>query len=151
MMANGELANDLNGKVQNLALALYDRYSENGQTSGGFNETFHQDIENGEGVVGYQYLHGTNKDVGDFNMNGNATITPTADGYEVRIKSNYTWNDKIDPNPQYSTDRRKSMLAEIITLGRAESYDIHITWPAETAVRLDRNGKVISVEGYPAR
>ncbi|MGH8909167.1 MAG: hypothetical protein ACRD0K_22405, partial [Egibacteraceae bacterium] len=78
-------------------------------------------------------------------------LTPTADGYEVRIDSHYTWNDRIDPNPEYGTDRWKSKVAEVATLGQADPYDIHISWPAETVVRLDRNGNVISVEGYPAR
>jgi hypothetical protein len=107
-------------------------------------------MENGEAVVGYQYLHGTNKDVGDFNMTGNSTVTRSGNGYEVRIKSRYTWNDIIDPNFQYSTDRWKDKVAQIISLGHAKPYQIHITWTEETVVKLDKEGNVISMQGYPA-
>lgn len=62
----------------------------------------------------------------------------THDTPEVRVDGGYTWHDKIDPNPQYSTDRWKSTLAEIITLGQADPYDIHITHHAPTNVILDK-------------
>ncbi len=42
------------------------------------------------------------------------------------MDSGYTWNDRVDPNPQYSTDRWKSTLAEVATLGQADPYDIHV-------------------------
>lgn len=58
--------------------------------------------------------------------------------------------DVIDPNPRYSTDRWKSTLAEIATLGAADAYDIHITWHRQTTVILDANGNVRSISGYPA-
>ena len=57
--------------------------------------------------------------------------------------------DRIDPNPIYETDRRKSTIAEIITLGRADPYRISITWSEETTVSLDASGNVTSASGYP--
>ena len=41
-------------------------------------EQFPVEIENGEGIVGYQYLHGTNADVGGFEISGWARIVPGA-------------------------------------------------------------------------
>lgn len=50
-------------------------------------------------------------------------------------------NDRIDPNPKYSTDRWKSTLAEITTLGQADPYDIYIAWHDQTIRRsLCRTG-----------
>jgi len=36
-----------------------------------------------------------------------------------------------------------------VTLSRADGYDLHLTWSADTTVRLDEAGNVVSVEGYP--
>ena len=61
------------------------------------------------------------------NSRGPRTCAPRGDGtYEVTVDSGYTWNDRVDPNPQYSTDRWKSTLADA-TLGQADPYDMHIT------------------------
>ncbi|MGH8910368.1 MAG: WXG100 family type VII secretion target, partial [Egibacteraceae bacterium] len=49
-----------------------DRVTRNPE--GGRGATFQAEIENGEGIVGYQYLHGTNKDAGGFNTRGNASL-----------------------------------------------------------------------------
>ena len=151
MMNNEDLRNQLVEPTEKQAKdALRNYLSGHGQ-QGTFNRTFHADIQNGEGIVGYQYLHGTNKTVGDFNFRGDTTVEPRPNGtYEVTVKGGYTWNDRIDPNPQYSTDRWKSTLAEVVTLGAADPYDIHITWHAESKVILDKHGKVISTTGYPA-
>jgi hypothetical protein len=111
---------------------------------------FHQELENGEGIVGYQYLHGTNEDVGDFQQRGTTRIIPQPDGtYQVVLNNRYQWNDVIDPNDQYSTDRWKSRLAEIATLGRADPYQMSIGWDEQTTVTVDAQGNVIDRKGYP--
>ncbi len=108
------------------------------------------DERGGRRIVGYQYLHGTDRDVGDFEFTGTSNVHPRGDGtYDVTVDGGYTWNDLIDPNPKYSTDRWKSRLAEVLTLGQADPYDIHITWHAPTKLVLDGNGRVISASGYP--
>ena len=76
---------------------------------------------------------------------------PPDGGYDVRVAADYTWNDVIDPNGQYVTDRAKSAFAEIATLGRADPYDLHITWPGQTVIHLDATGNVVSATGYPSR
>src|SRR5262249_37920102 len=37
--------------------------------------SFAAELENGEGIIGYQYLHGTNKDVGGFQILGSADVS----------------------------------------------------------------------------
>jgi hypothetical protein len=151
MMDNQRLREQLADPVQTQAQqALTDYLAGKGQ-HGTFDHHFPAEIQNGEGIVGYQYLHGTNASVGGFQFNGSTDVTPRPDGtYEVKVNGGYTWHDKIDPNPIYSTDRWKSTLAEIITLGQADAYDIHITYHAPTTVILDKDGNVVDMKGYPA-
>lgn len=126
-----------------------------------FTESFHAAVENGEGIIGYQYLHGTNGTVGDFLLRGTATVTrgiggmsnpdgtTEAGGTVVTVEGHYRWNDLIDPNPIYQTDRVKSAIAETISLGQAQAYRISINWTATTRAHLDARGQVIRLEGWP--
>jgi hypothetical protein len=86
---------------------------------------FHAEIDTGENIDGYQYLHGTNRDVGDFELRG--SMIRNDDG---TITFNYTaqWNDKIDPNYTYATDREKEKIAKIISFGKAKGYIVRIKW-----------------------
>jgi len=151
MMDNQLLRMQLTGPAQEQAQLALARYLAGDGPNGTFSETFHAEIENGEGIVGYQYLHGTDADAGDFRFSGDTAVSPLPDGtYEVTIAGHYTWNDTIDPNYQYYTDTWKSRLAEIITLGQADPYRIHISWTSDTKIILDHQGNVLSIEGYPA-
>jgi hypothetical protein len=123
-------------------------------------ETFHAGLENGEGIIGYQYLHGTNKNVGDFDISGSADVahlygqsyegqnTSEQPGTTITMRLQFVWNDMIDPNSNYTTDIIKSAIAEIITLGEAESYRISIGWHGESQVWLPETGGQIMI-GYP--
>ncbi len=51
-----------------------------GTAQGNFTERFSAEIQNGEGIVGYQYLHGTNRDAGDFGFEGTTNVRPRGDG-----------------------------------------------------------------------
>lgn len=117
----------------------------------GIDETFPAKLANGEGIIGYQYLHGTNATVGGFKIRGAATNVPDATGGRIInfISLMFTWNDVIDPNPQYGTDTIKSMIAEAITLGAADAYTIHITWITNPSLTLDSGGGLIRASGYP--
>ncbi len=117
------------------------------------NEQFHVDIENGEGIVGYQYLHGSNATVGDFQISGWARLVPTAappgsDPNEtgaarrVHWHFEYQWNDMIDPNAQYGTDSFKSAVGYFISVGSAQDYQITIIWSGEGVATVDGNGAV---------
>jgi hypothetical protein len=150
MMDNRDLRTQLSSASDAQAQqALRDFQAGKGPT-GTFDRTFHAEIQNGEGIVGYQYLHGTDSNKGDFRYQGETSVRQLPDGtYEVTTKAGYTWNDTVDPNPRYSTDRWKSRLAEVLTLGQADPYDIHITWHSETKTILDKDGNVIQSQGYP--
>jgi len=88
------------------------------------NLSIHMEIENGEGVVGYQYLHGTNKKVGDFQISG--TICSHADDGSVAFNMTYQWNDVIDPNLTYESDGAKATIANM--LFNPKDYTIRIRW-----------------------
>ncbi len=132
---------------------------------------YHGEIENGEGMIGYQYLHGTNKTVGDFLIVGWGEVVPMASegvavvpgrnwlvpdiihhqaGTRVDFELRYIWNDIIDPNGAYISDTIKSGIAEYITLGRAEGYRISIGWRDTCSVFFPTNGRAQIVGGYPA-
>lgn len=161
-----------------------------------FFKTFHGQVENGEGIIGYQYLHGTNKDVGDFrifgtvtthNQNGESralppppeTIACSADDppmvqsepepqvceapppapqptvvevpprFTVELNASFQWNDKIDPNGKYMTDKIKDAIAWLVTLGGRSAYRLSITWNEPVRIVLDETGRVAETAGYP--
>ena len=145
MSANTTLNETLDGDYyRNIAQEAVRQYPNGGV--GSFDRTGSMEIENGESMVGYQYLHGTDKTAGGFQVRGQRQVVKLPDGtYEVHIKAENSWNDLIDPNPKYSTDRWKSKVAEVVTLGQADPYQLHVTWPRESVVRVDADGNVISI------
>lgn len=129
---------------------------QSSQSSGTFQEfsiTRPLEIDNGEGMVGYQYLHGTNKDAGGFNAQGHTTVTKNEQGqYVVRITADLTFNDIVDPNNIYDTDKGKAVIAEIISLGQADPYKLSITWPRDAEVVIAPDGKtVVDVKSQPGK
>ena len=82
-------------------------------------------IDNGEDIIGYQYLHGTNSSVGGFKIKG--TIKNNSKG-KITFDLKYTWNDIIDPNLDYTTDQLKAVFAKTISFGKAKNYIIRIKW-----------------------
>ena len=89
------------------------------------NVSFSMVIENGEDIIGYQYLHGTNADVGGFQIQG--TITKIENGCCI-FDLTYTWNDIMDPNPQYSSDVAKAKFAQLIPFANPSDYVLSISW-----------------------
>jgi hypothetical protein len=102
-------------------------------------------------LTGYQLLHGTNIDVGGYQIQGTATVTNTGDGYTVRFDASHTWNDIIDSNPKYQEDTIYNTAVELFTLGQADPYNIHVSWDAESTIQLDQNGMLVEAEGWPSR
>lgn len=152
MKTNSHLQQQLRPKAEAVARKALNEYLAGNGASGTFSQRFHAEIENGEGIVGYQYLHGTNSQKGDFRFDGTTGVKQLPNGnYEVTIHGQYTWNDRIDANEKYATDIWKSRAGQVISLGQAADYDIHITWHADTTVVLDRSGHVLSMNGYPVR
>jgi hypothetical protein len=147
MMQSEFLRGQLEVRVLQLAQGLVSR----GAGRHTFHETFSAVIDNGEDINGYQYLHGTNQDVGGFQMSGTALVHlyyQHTGSHLVEMDINYQWNDLIDPNPQYTTDTLKSWFAEAITLGVADAYKISINWTASCKVTLIPGGRN-SISGYP--
>jgi hypothetical protein len=133
--------------------------------------SYHAEFENGEGMVGYQFLHGTNKTVGDFHVVGWGTVTPLASagaavvpthhphvpdvlphqrGWRVDFDLTFVWNDIIDPNGKYISDTIKNGIAELATLGDAESYTISIGWRDRCTAVIPEKGADQLGGGYPA-
>ena len=100
-----------------------------------FDITTAMEIENGEQMIGYQYLHGTNADVGGYKITG--TITKDQYG-NAAINFTYQWNDIIDPNFIYSTDSAKAKFAKGIPFANPTDYIIRISWSDIST--LDVNG-----------
>ncbi|MDG3003638.1 hypothetical protein [Paludisphaera mucosa] len=132
---------------------------------------FHAEVENGEGIIGYQYLHGTNKDAGDFLIVGFGEVSryqgpqiarsghpfmppkslPPGGGIRVDFELTYVWNDVIDPNNRYITDKIKSAVATAISWNKAKSYQISIGWRNTCTVWLPTNGGQLVTGGYPEK
>jgi len=116
----------LDAQLDELVLGLAADCAESGICGAVYQRT-NMVIDNGEGVVGYQYLHGSNAEAGGFEVEGTASQLDSSSGL-ISVDLTYTWNDIMDPNPEYLSDRAKAAFAELITLGGAESYDFHVTW-----------------------
>ena len=91
--------------------------------------TTHAEIENGY-FSGYEMLHGTDKNVGDFQIWGDANYSKEQVTYNLTLR----WNDKIDPNFSYSGDVISSVVLH--TLFNPKDYDIHITWNEKYVIKL---------------
>lgn len=100
-------------------------------------------LDNGEDIIGYQLLHGTNRDVGGFAIRGSIDW----DGCKFEYSMHYTWNDMIDPNPDYDSDTWKSIFGQVISLGQASDYRIWITWQADSM--LNGSGDRVVSSGWP--
>ena len=120
----------LTAKVKNILFPIGNALSKG--KSKNINITTHMEIENGEDIIGYQYLHGTNASVGDFNIKG--VISKSISG-DVCYNLTYTWNDMIDPNFQYSSDKTKYNLAKKIPGATLKNYRITIIWSDYSTIR----------------
>lgn len=115
--------NLLNSKIQEIVLPLADDMKKN--TSKEIDITTSMEIQNGEDIIGYQYLHGTNADVGGFQIKG---VVSKDDSGKVTYQLTYTWNDIIDPNFIYESDSKKAKFAKNIPFAKPTDYIIRIKW-----------------------
>ena len=133
MMSN----NILTQKTSNLVKGLVSQVDY--EQSKTFDISTSMEIENGEQIIGYKYLHATNADVGGYRVTG--TIAKDRYG-SATIDFTYQWNDIIDPNLSYSTDKAKAQLANGIPFANPTDYIIRISWSNIAA--LDTNGNYTS-------
>ena len=92
----------------------------------GVSEPIHEPMAfmNGEGIVGYNYLHGTDETVGGFSYTVNIYMSY---GYKV-YDFDFVYNDIIDPNYKYDSDREKVEFAKHIPFANPTDYTIQIRW-----------------------
>lgn len=150
MMNHNGLARELDGHVHAQAQQSLNEYLAGGGADRDYSDQFAATTQNGESITGYQYLNGTNADAGGFRIDGTTHVDPLSDGtYKVTVDGGYQWNDIIDANAQYATDTFKDKVAEIITLGQAEPYQIHSGWHSQTEFVFDQSGALVNAKGYP--
>lgn len=113
---------------------------------------FHAEFPENSDYSGYALLHGSNKDVGDFQIGGIAevghAIDPKEGDFDIEIEFNYEFNDIVDPNPSYWTDIAKNAVAKFFTLGKAKAYRLSIAWHADMLIEV-RQGRP-TWYGYPS-
>lgn len=119
-----------------------------------WNATFPVATINGEGMVGAQFLHGTNKYVGGFQI-----IPPSIESVSIDENGNtvahltmrYAWNDIIDPNYDYPSDKAKENIAETvggyIPIVDPTAYDLRIEWTSSVVYVISPTGEVLSSSG----
>ena len=105
-------------------------------TTIGIDVTKKAEIENGESIIGYQYLHGTNADAGGLHVSGNISKNKYND---ISYTLSCTWNDMIDLNYKYTSDRKKVEFAKKIPFANPQDYYISITWSV-SGTKLSRHG-----------
>ncbi|MBR3847774.1 MAG: hypothetical protein IKM21_00605 [Oscillospiraceae bacterium] len=119
-------------QVKNIVLPLADDLGLN--ESKEVDITMPMKIDTGESIIGYQYLHGTNADVGGFQIKG--TVYKDEKG-DITYDLTYTWNDIIDPEYYYDTDAEKVEFAKSIPFANPKDYIIRISWHDKTKIRAN--------------
>jgi len=116
-------------------------------------ERFHAEFPENSDFSGYALLHGSNKDVGDFLLAGFAevqeAVDPAEGDYDIELELRFVFNDIVDPNGKYVTDRIRSTLASIFTLDQARNYRLSIHWSSSCLAEV-RKDKAIFFSGYPS-
>jgi RHS repeat-associated protein len=87
--------------------------------SGRITGSFHAETGKSDWKSGHGMLNGSNADVGNLQYSGYAYVN---DNGSVSFLLKFTWNDIMDPNPQYFGDRVGSALFP------GTPYIIHISW-----------------------
>lgn len=96
-----------------------------------FSISIDAEIDNGEDITGYNYLHHAN---GGVSFIGLLTINESGVLAATYVAE---WNDIMDPNDQYVSDRRKAKLAKIISFGQSKDYYSKLTWVDSTTFNLE--------------
>jgi hypothetical protein len=116
-------------------------------------ETFHAEFPENSDFSGYALLHGSSKDVGDFQLFGWADVQDAVDpadgAYDIELELRFVFNDVVNPNKGYLMDRLRSGAADFATLGQPRSYRLSIHWSSSCLAEV-RNGQPIEFSGYPS-
>jgi hypothetical protein len=130
---------------------------------------FHMDLGFQNGYrTGYEFLHQSAYQTGDFNILGGAIVTRSEDGdVTIRYLVKYRWNEYARPNPAIPKDvalaRGVKLLAIVgggMTGGAVDGClgyrnigrDFHMTivWtPPESKITITKDGAIRSEQGWP--
>jgi hypothetical protein len=117
------------------------------------NLKFHAEFPENSGYSGYELLHGSNRDVGDFRIGGIAEVShaidPKEGDFDIKIELHYEFNDIVDPNHSYKMDTIREKLAKVVTFGQAKAYRLQINWHADLLIEV-RQGRQ-TWYGYPSQ
>ena len=121
MRKNTLLRSQLIDILDNIAIYSINR----GKTSYQIQTYFHAEIENGY-TTGYEMLHGTNRHVGDFSIQGYTNVLKKSKRiHRLYFSLIYTWNDIIDPNPTYLNDVNIAILQKRFLAQKIISFAFH--------------------------
>jgi RHS repeat-associated protein len=126
-------------------------FQKKNMKKGNMYESYEVLIDTSEKLTGYSLLHGTNQ---FFDSWGKYTVTKLKGGcIKISFDLTHTWNDIIDPNDEYETDIQKSAWVTTQTRyffdKKPHDYVISIAWNAKATVTLNKEGKIITEDGWP--
>jgi len=149
-----EISDKISEHARSMEMALARGFD---RLDGNLKLQFHGEVGSKEGgfFTGYDLLHGTNENVGDFQINGNFSIHRSRDfpGMTIAYYKNleFVFNDIVDLNKKYYADvlfgRIGKNIARAKGTGPPKDYTIRIKWHADFQVISQRN-RIISA-GYP--
>ena len=136
MKANSKLKKSLRGRLSTHAKSVL------GKKNGKVKLNFHTEMENGEGIIGYHYLHGTN---GGFDIVGTYVATKCKVKYDIYFQ----WNDVMDKNNKYLTDDVKTAVGLSISNGQAKGFKFSVRWNGKPELIFSTKSKIKKYSGYP--
>ena len=82
-------------------------------------------LKSGEGIIGYNYLHGTDMEAG-----GGLDMRIVAERTQfcIRVPVECTFKDLINVNRKYGTDVLKGIVAYFVPFASPRKYMIQISW-----------------------
>jgi len=111
----------------------------NGYLAGIINMRRHAEIENGY-TTGYELLHGSNGEVGDFEIWGGFTTERQGNYLLYHFDITCQWNDIIDPNYAYESDLTLEMFIGMFgfpfSYFSPDDYVIRIRWNKQLTIKV---------------
>lgn len=148
MRAEKHLQQQIEARLTKHAEQLRDQSKGSTHTvEGEIDLTFHAEVGGKYGGYwsGYNLLHGSNKEVGDFELSGRfKAVRSHAPGgaYTVTYeKLEYVFNDIADVNTRYSSDvgfaRMAANMASCLGSLPPKDYTLHVEWDAAAPIKIE--------------
>jgi len=141
------LSEQIRNQLTAHAESLRDLVNRAGNQQDNFHVNFHAEVGGKYGgyTTGYQVLHGSNRNVGDFEITGRFTavrrgVPGTA--YTVTYDNLvFIFNDIVDINKQYKMDvslgQVAANMARCLDTGPPKDYVLHIKWAATKPTNVE--------------